>query len=291
MVLASTLLCTALAFPGGQSLDASPLIGFVEFEAASHRDAGRTSALFLRIAFGWRVNKWQALFKDPHDLAELGAAWEAQPRPSAWKVCFKGRTAATIEAMRMDRWTEFSQVGRQGIVERKEEKDLADAERTESKTWMGTARTPDVATTGSCSDPDAWRPEAISGWIDIEAIKRAFLARALKTDPAATSASKKIRVRQFVTTSKGSDAVISLQLPEDEAHGDIVPEWFGQTYLARRGMPIKFIGANLVFLGAADFAGDGASRLVFARTRYDQDGYILVSKSGDVLAEFSWSYH
>jgi hypothetical protein len=81
--------------------------------------------------------------------------------------------------------------------------------------------------------------------------------------------------------SKSVPQADELPGPERQAH------WFaGDT-----PQTLKFLGSGLALIDAGDYDGDGHSELVFAKSGYNHDGYVLFSDDLAHSAEFGWSYH
>jgi len=57
------------------------------------------------------------------------------------------------------------------------------------------------------------------------------------------------------------------------------------------GKDIRLIGQSLELIDAGDYDHDGHSEVVFHKSGYNYDGYILVFDDMRKQIEFGWSYH
>ena len=69
------------------------------------------------------------------------------------------------------------------------------------------------------------------------------------------------------------------------------PEWGPHWFIVDRSGAAKFLGSDLLLVDAGDYDGDGRTELVFRKSGYDYDGYVLFFDGFARSAEFGWSYH
>lgn len=68
------------------------------------------------------------------------------------------------------------------------------------------------------------------------------------------------------------------------------PQWSGNWFLLT-GERISFLGTEMEFVDAGDYDGDGRSELLFWRSGYNRDGYVLVYDQLQQKTEYVWGYH
>ena len=66
--------------------------------------------------------------------------------------------------------------------------------------------------------------------------------------------------------------------------------WSNQWFLDD-GKTVRFVSSSLALIDAGDYDGDGGSEVVFLKTGYDYDAYILLYARLAKQAEFGWTYH
>jgi hypothetical protein len=148
-----------------------------------------------------------------------------------------------------------------------------------------------VVTRPDTSDPDRWKPAKLDGdgraagvasfraTVEAEAGDVRFRDQDGKIVKAARANCG--RALFALELAKSVPQAAELSGPERQAH------WFaGDT-----PQVLKFLGSGWALIDAGDYGGDGHSELVFAKSGYNHDGYVLFSDDVNRAAECGWSYH
>jgi len=141
------------------------------------------------------------------------------------------------------------------------------------------------------SDPEQWKPRTPDPAL-IGRAADAFLAEVkrengeLPLGPAEVRLSKSYRSRQ-------GESLLALSIGGREPPSDEVPgeEWSLHWFLARTDGRLEFLGNDLLLIDAGDYDGDGRSEVLFLKSGYDEDGYVLFFDDFKEHAEFAWQYH
>ena len=86
--------------------------------------------------------------------------------------------------------------------------------------------------------------------------------------------------------------IVAVGLDPDRHRCDGVmdPEWSSHWFLVGEGR-FSFLGRELAWVEAGDFAGTGHSDILFAHAGYNADGYVLWSEGLTRKTTLTWSYH
>ncbi len=161
------------------------------------------------------------------------------------------------------------------------------------ETWMGKPafRPLVVVSQPDFQDPDRWKPFRPPPDL-LAAARSAFIA--LKAPATCQEERAEIRpdhlrlLPKAYRSAKG-DLLLGLKFDAPKEIGDdVVCETI---WLFRKDGQFRYIGAGLTLLDAGDYNADGSSEVVFFRSGYNLDGYVLLNARDASTQSFLWSYH
>jgi hypothetical protein len=275
------------------------LLLFAVFLAAPARAdetiLGLTEPGGLRAAFRLKDGAWQPLPQQPESLGQLYHNVEAFPSSATWTVTRAGKALSKLNTSKPD-WSLYASNGLLPLASKTQPPQPTD--RKLLPYWGGNTPRPFVAVTRqTVRDADAWKAWSPPGAIITKLTSRfrADVGAAplqCGATPTKHYPNRLIR-RGDAYISTGGTAVVMLELdpsllrdcdgPPDEA--------FDNRWFLIDSKDIRLIGRSLDWIDAGDYSGEGRSQLVFHKSGYNLDGYVLVWGGLKNQAEFDWSYH
>ena len=148
-----------------------------------------------------------------------------------------------------------------------------------------------LVTRPDTGDPDEWKPAKLD-----DAWRAAGIASfRAEVKPAASDLRLRDKDVKLVKAyrAKSGRVLFALELSKTVPHADQVPgpEWQTHWFAGDTPQALKFLGGGLALIDAGDYDGDGRSELIFAKSGYNYDGYVLFSDDFRAAAESGWSYH
>lgn len=67
--------------------------------------------------------------------------------------------------------------------------------------------------------------------------------------------------------------------------------WAASWFHVNKEGSVRYIGRGMTLLDAGDYDNDGESEIIFWRSGYNEDGYILFYKQFINRVDFTWNYH
>jgi len=216
----------------------------------------------VRVAFEYRDGHWTAMPRDSAGLPHVN-----------WTVALDGRKISDLKP-----GAHPPQI-REG------------AEAFE--TWMGKLafRPLVVISQPNFQDPDRWKPFRPPP--DLLAVARSAF---VQLQAPATCQGEPVDIRpenlQLVPkayrSAKG-DVLLALSFDAPKGIGDdVVCETI---WLFKKESQFHHIGAGLTLLDAGDYDADGTSEIMFLKSGYNLDGYVLLNAKDASTQSFLWSYH
>jgi hypothetical protein len=289
--LAGVLLSAALALLPGPAKAADVVLGILEQLSPAQQKRlesayGEKGAAVIRVAFHAEGGAWKAF---PPDIAASGDF----PARLAWTVAFDGQARGRLESASPRQWLAYEDVGLQflapgGALPRIGAPDAA------YEQWGsdGPVRRPLVVVTGPhVEDPDQWKPAAPESGL-LQRGRASFLAKLAEENPALSSEPANVQLMKCYRSARGQLLLAFLidgkAPPPDEVPG---PEWGPHWFVIDAAGTVRFLGNDLLLIDAGDYDGDGRSELVFRKSGYDADGYVIYADDFAKAAEFGWNYH
>jgi hypothetical protein len=281
--------------PGAIAADDDVVVGILEHlsPAQQRRLAGAygdVGSAVVRVAFRKQAGQWQAFASDVGDLDQLKAATQNFPQKLAWTIAFDGKARGHLESTAPPQWAFYSDLGIELI--RPGTKVIAighpDAgfERWDSDKPVD--RPLVLVTRPNTRDPDQWKPATLE-----DAYRAAGIASLrAENKPEAGFGDENIRVVKAYR-SKSGRVLFALKLSKAVPRGDGPPgpEWQARWFVADSPRSLKFLDTGLALIDAGDYDKDGRSEIIFAKSGYDYDGYVLFYDDFRGSVEFGWNYH
>jgi hypothetical protein len=212
----------------------------------------------IRVAFEFRAGHWMPM---PRDSRE--------PPAVSWTIAFDGRKLES-PAPRI----------REG------------AEKFEN--WLGKPpfRPLVVVSRPNYRDPDQWKPFRAPPEMLAEA-RSAFIAGKVpatcQSVPVEIQPQRDLQLASGAYHSAKGAVLLALRFDAPKDLGDDVQcetIWF-----LKKGSRFSYLGAGLTLLDAGDYDADGISEVIFAKSGYNLDGYVLLRVKDASTQSFLWSYH
>jgi hypothetical protein len=283
---------------GAFAADDDVVVGILEHLSPAQKkrldDAyGDVGPAIVRVAFRKQAGRWQALPSDIGDLDQLKAATRNFPQKLDWTIAFDGKARGHLRSAAPPQWNFYSDVGVE-LVPRGSKVIAIGHPSTGFERWDSDKpvhRPLVLVTRPDTGDPDQWKPAKLDDTWSAAGIAR------LRAEVKAEASGLRFRDKDVKLVkaygSKSGRVLFGLELSKSVPQADELPgperqaHWFaGDTPQA-----LKFLGSGLALIDTGDYDGDGHSELVFAKSGYNHDGYVLFSDDLAHSAEFGWSYH
>jgi len=252
-----------------------------------------TTPYVVRAAFQHRGSRWSAMPM----VGALDRIGDHYPKSIEWTVAFDGKNLGHFGSYRPDQWEDYGDLG----LFQPDPHTAIQLIRVGAEAfgyWEGTPpfRPLVVVSAPNITDPDGWKP-----WrpqrTEIVGIFPAFRVEvgtvAFKCDElGSVRYADDLIVLDKAYRANTGDSLIGLRVDPHAHQCDEIPDdnWANQWFLVRDGKP-KFLGSSLELIDAGDYDKDGSSEVVFHRSDYNYDGYVLLYDRLRQRAEFGWIYH
>jgi hypothetical protein len=256
----------------------------------AYGDVGRA---IVRVAFRKQAGRWQAFKSDVGDLDQLKAATQNVPQKLDWTIAFDGKARGHLQSAAPPHWNFYSDVGIE-LIPRGSKVIAIGHPSAGFERWDSDKPVPRplvLVTRPDTGDPDQWKPATLDGaW-------RAAGIASFRAEIKAEASDLRFRDKDVKLVkayrAKSGRVLFALELSKTVPHADEVPGPERQAHWFAGDAPqaLKFLGSGLALIDAGDYDGDGHSELVFAKSGYNYDGYVLFSDDFRAAAEFGWSYH
>ena len=247
---------------------------------------GQKPQAVVRVAFHGAGGTWVAF---PSDIAAIGQF----PAKVAWNVAFDGQARGRLDSASPPQWLAYADLGLQfllpGAVPPRIGAPAAAYEQWDSDTPV---RRPLVVVSGPhVEDPEHWKPAPPDAAL-LQRGKDSFRARLAEENQSLAADKASLQLMKSYRSAKGEFLLAFLVQgkapPPDEVPG---PEWSPHWFVAGASGAMRFLGNELLLIDAGDYDGDGRSELVFRKSSYDYDGYVIYFDDFAKSAEFGWNYH
>lgn len=230
----------------------------------------------IRVAFQFVNGNWSAIPHEAADVDALAAVQKFFPDHVSWTVALDGKKLGAVDSHSLEVRL-YKDVGVHELMPESKVPTVRDTAKA-FVTWMGASpyRPLVVISQPNYADPDRWKPFRPAAALGKQA-RAAF--RSAPEAPASSYPDSDIYLQPKGYRSSGGDSVIELRLRAAQA-------WF----LVKNAV-VYWIGNSLTLLDAGDYDGDGVSELLFQKSRYNHDGYLLFHVRDQSKQEFDWSYH
>jgi hypothetical protein len=285
------LLLAALMLAPGAAKAADVILGILEQLSPGQQKRlasvyGETTDAVVRLAFHSEGGGWKAF---PTDSAAIAAF----PARLAWTIALDGRARGRIESASPRQWQAYEDVGMQFLSPGSTAPRIG-APQAAYERWDADApvRRPLVVVSAPhVADPDQWKPAAPDAAL-LQRGTASFLAKLAEERPALRPEPADVQLLKSYRSARGelllAFVVQGKAPPPDEVPG---PEWGPHWFVLDAAGQARFLGNDLLLVDAGDYDGDGRSELLFRKSGYDYDGYVLYADDFAKAAEFGWNYH
>jgi hypothetical protein len=293
-------LCFVGAVPrAAPAADDTVVVGVLESLSPAQRqrlerDYGKIGGTIVRVAFHKTAEGWQAFDGHVENVEQLRAARGRFPARLDWTVAFDGRALGRVTSAAPGEWKAYADMGLELVTPGQQVVHIgkSDARFQSWEAEKPVYRPLVLVSRPNVADPDQWKTvhlgrDDLAGAI---APLRAELARERKE---LRFANRDIRISNAYRSRSGRIIfALTLNPKLNREDGPPGPEWSSHWFaLEVRGGPVRFLGNGLALIDAGDYDGDGRSELVFAKSDYNYDGYVLYDDDLERAVEFGWSYH
>jgi hypothetical protein len=287
--------------PGAQvpALDkAPPIYVGVLAPVLNGSGADQIQALRVRIAFRFLDGQWRSMPFAPTDAEATKELRDQYPAAPVWTVAFDGKNLGELRTVALrsgelrpdSAWAAIQEFvpGAKPPLIREGAKAF--------ETWYGAlqVRPLVVVSHPNYADPDHWKPfqpapqliaqghasfhKAVNLWLDCSG------------KPTSLYPDNLIQFVKAYRSSRG-DALLAFRADPAQNHCYFnYDEWDSVWFYVRNG-DFRLLGTGLTLIDAGDYDGDGTSELVFQKSGYNRDGYVLAHLPEASSLEFVWSYH
>lgn len=269
--------------------DAETTIGVLESVNTGGRRAHHARILFRKAGA-----EWKAYLPEMTDEAALKASLDALPETVSWTVAFDGRSLGALTSKRPSSIQLYAEVGTH-LVDAAAKIPTVGAPETRFAGFVdeGPVYRPLVLTSSAhVADPEQWKPHTATAK-ELALVKEA-LGKQFSLSSQALSRASVRAVRAYKSRTNGATLVSVnvtkiAELPIEAATESDDPEYL-LTFVIRNA-ETRQLAPNLTLVDAGDYDGDGSSEVLFKRSAYNADGYVLYSDGFSKSAELSWSHH
>jgi len=263
-----TLIIALLLFPLAAAAQ-SPIIGIYEgTSAGTDHTQGQPG---VRILFRQSGRDWRAFDANCHNEACLRTIGHVFPHTTTWTLVKSGKAVAKVTATTPNSYNTYSEIGVQTIDN---PAPVAALEPRPAPGQPETIHTILATTLSTLSDPDNWRPSPPVP-LDIPHTRQAF--RKLFPHPVNCNESGKRLSLSHPWTYPDDDIFIDalyqsnknwrllhVTLGGNRCDGPPEPAFLDHWFVISPGGQVRHIGQSMDLAGAADFAHDGHSALLFS---------------------------
>jgi hypothetical protein len=244
----------------------------------------------VRVAFAYQDGQWRAMPGDTNRIHDF-------PAEVSWTIAFDGRDRGKFRSRAPAQWQRYADVGLQ--TPDPPVLPLMRDGAAGFSFWNGspTFRPAAVVSAPNFQDPDRWKSFQPAR----QEVKMLFAT--LRKDLGSVTFPCETRtqsgfpdsliVMEKAYRSASGEELIGLRLNRsaikkdcDEIPGE---SWESRWYLVESGRP-RPIGQSLELIDAVDYDNDGHSELLFHKSGYNYDGYVLLYDRLRRQATFAWSY-
>ena len=295
-VAAAASLLVALLVSHAGVAGAPILLGVLESLSPSQQARiaaayGGPSAAVVRVAFRKSDQGWEA-FPGAENLDQLQASSANFPASQQWTVAFDGKAIGQVESRRPQQWVAYSDIGLQLLAGGVQAPHVGKP-GGEFAQWGadGPVYRPLVLVSApNATDPDAWQRADIRS-DQIPQSLASFRAVLAKENPKLQFADDDVALLKAYRSRGGlllyALVIAHLAPSPDEVPG---PEWTPHWFVADASGAVSYLGSEMMLIDAGDYSGDGHSELIFSKSGYDYDGYVLFWDELRRSAVFGWSY-
>ena len=253
---------------------------------------GAAETSVVRVAFRRGADGWEAFPDNVANLDQLQGANEQFPANLDWTIAFDGKSLGRIESARPKQWLAYSDIGLHLLLAGEQVPHVGKPGSDFSHWGAGGAvyRPLILVSAPNVQDPDRWQRAGR----DDSLVKRAidsFRAAVQKENAKFNLADGVVELLKAYRSRSGSllfALIVTGQAPApEEVPG---PEWSPHWFVTEGPDQVRFLGSELMLVDAGDYDGDGHSELVFAKSSYNYDGYLLFYDDFRRSAAFGWSY-
>jgi len=252
----------------------------------------------VRVAFRSSDNGWVAMKHKPENEDELKSIFSVFPKAVSWIAIYDGKKLGEIYTSAIVTGN-YSEVGIQNIVSLLLFKEIF-LGASGFVYWVGSAKArPLLLSSGThFDDPDSWKPTKVS-----EREKNLIVTEFRKLVPTVLDCKGSENVTKvyrdgeikFEVPFRSKDGTVLIGLGLDSkkyyCDGPTGDECGERWFVLWKDGHLKYLGANLHPIDAADLNNDGKSEWLFQINRYDNDGYEIFWNNFSKSDTFDWIYH
>ena len=288
-------LLTLLLFPITTLAQRGPLIGI--FEAASSGNGDNQGQPGVRVLFYQSGQQWRSYNATCHDEACLKTITHLFPSVTTWTLIKDHKPLAKVTATTPAAFHFYSEIGVQAITN---PGGIAKLETRSNPSQPSPPHTILATTLSTLSDPDNWRTSAFFP-LDLTHVQQAF--RKLYPHPqncAATGQAPGYHPWTYTDADIKPDAsyisdknwrlfqvTLGPYLCDGPPDASFLDQWFAISPTGE----VTHIGRLMHFAGAADFAHEGRSQLLFEIEGDNTGGYRLFYDNFAHQAHAAVTYH
>ena len=246
---------------------------------------------FVRVAFRKTAAGWQAFESQADGPAALKSAGERFPKRLDWTIAFDGKALGQVASTAPGEWKYYSDIGIELIAPGQPVPRIG---KPDARFQPWEAETPVyrplvLLTRPNVADPDGWKPAALDGAGRARALA-AFRAQVTRENPAFRFSDRNVGVAAAYRAHSGR-MIVALRLDPKQNHDDGPPDEQWSIHWFVMDDEPRFLDRDLALIDAGDYDGDGYSELIFAKSGYNYDGYVLYDDDLRHPVEFGWSYN
>jgi hypothetical protein len=293
-----TLLCLRCA--AGSGAGQVPIfLGVIEPTPQDYVATGPTPSFMVRAAFQWKNGTWGAFpceISTPEGLRNATAEF---PERVSWTIAFDGRDLGEFKTTRPSEWKFYGEIG---LLQPNpgEHVNLIRHGARDFVYWDNYPlpfRPLVVVSRPYFADPDRWKPENTPSDVVervVPSFRKAVPSAQLSCggEPTKQYSDQLIRRRQSFVSAAGV-RLVQLGLDDSAVRncGELRGNAFASRWFYVDSTSIRPLGQSLELIDAGDYDNDGHSEVMFHKSGYNYDGYVLLYDRLQREATFDWNYH
>jgi hypothetical protein len=277
----------------------SIFVGVIEPSPTHYFGENPKTPFMVRAAFHLKDGTWKAFPCQVSTLDDLKREVADFPEHITWTIAFDGKNRGEFTTTRPPAWKFYGDIG----LLQPDPSEHVHLIRQGARNFVYWGDYPlpfrplVVVSRPNFADPDHWKPEDTpSDVVDrvIPSFRKAVPSAPLSctSKPTTHYSDQLIQRRQSFVSAEGV-RLVQLALDDSAVRNcdSLRNQAFDSRWFYVGDTTVRPIGQSLELIDAGDYDKDGHSEVMFHKSGYNYDGYVLLYDSLQREAIFEWNYH